>query len=321
MAQYAKFEFNYATIIATPFARDKRNSSQLLRHLIQILIDEQHPEIIDRHKNRKNAAPRQIFSVQNRLEKEGKRCFGKLVLIKNKAPMIWGGKDVIEQIERPENKEFIEVTNYCIHFGANESIMMIEFNNEGPRLNDIEFYFRQLFKKFQLAKYIQSIMHLETSYEQLDKDIHNIFNIKVKVNSAFNNRFDWFNLLTKMNAETGYKDIRLELFYKYDKNNNGKYQKNIRGIDFARNIIGWLRRDNKNIDYVDDLKMTYQVDEDSEPIQLDFLNNKITSCVKIPLEKGEIYKPAVYRELVNKEFNYFLTNGKTTNIEDNDISE
>jgi hypothetical protein len=313
---YIDFEFHYASFNLEPLAKDNSTSSQLLKNIIQSLNSEDFPsesKIIDRHKERKNTPSRNLVIISNRFERKGLRCFGKIALIKNKAPKIWGGKDIIEEISKEKNKRFIEVTNYIINFNeSSKPVIMHEFNHEGPRLSDIEYYYRQISKKLHLARSINSSLHLESDYNQLDKEMSNIFEVVVKVNAANANKLNWHNELKQLKDATGFKDVRLEFFYKRKKEKNGKYEKNIMGLDFARKMIAWLKKNAFNIEYLEDLKMSYQVGEDDNVIDLDFLKNKTRSLIRIETFDG-LYESKELMRLAANEFNYYLTNGKTNN--------
>lgn len=311
------FEFNYASIRLKPYNGDESSSSQLLKKIIATLNSDEFPnskKIIDRHENRKNAVNRKLVIISNRLEDKGQRCYGKIALIKNKAPMLWGGKDIIEEIKKVTNQQFIEVTNYVIDFNTTgDPVIMFEFNNEGPRLSDIEYYLRQIAKEYSIAKSTETCIHLKVSYEQLDKELNNVFSVVVKVNAVNNNKANWLKTLKTLNDDAGYKDVRLEMFFKRQKDDNGKYLRNIRGTDYARSIIEWLRKDKKNIEYLDDLKMSYQTNNEDEIIDLDFLKNKVISFINIPTEPSNTYTFKTFREIVGNEFNSYLKTGTTKN--------
>lgn len=311
------FEFNYASIRLKPYNGDESSSSQLLKKIIATLNSDEFPnskKIIDRHENRKNAVNRKLVIISNRLEDKGQRCYGKIALIKNKAPMLWGGKDIIEEIKKVTNQQFIEVTNYVIDFNTTgDPVIMFEFNNEGPRLSDIEYYLRQIAKEYSIAKSTETCIHLKVSYEQLDKELNNVFSVVVKVNAVNNNKANWLKTLKTLNDDAGYKDVRLEMFFKRQKDDNGKYLRNIRGTDYARSIIEWLRKDKKNIEYLDDLKMSYQTNNEDEIIDLDFLKNKVISFINIPTEPSNTYTFKTFREIVGNEFNFYLKTGTTKN--------
>jgi len=185
--RYKLFEFNYASFSMIPYKGSNGDSSRLLKDIILKLREPSFPNdkrVIDRFSNRKNTPSRKLVIISNHYEVGGKRSFGKLALIKNKAPLLWSTGDLVEEIEKEENKEFIEVTNYAIHFSdTGQPILMFEYNYEGPRLSDFEFYIRQIAKDFKIAKNITYSLHLNTNYNQLDQDLSNVFGITVKVNS------------------------------------------------------------------------------------------------------------------------------------------
>jgi len=310
-----EFEFNYADLRLTPYTGSVENSTQLLKRIISHLNSSEFPKdkkILDRNKNQAGTISRELVMISNRFSERGVRCFGKIALIKNKAPMLWReGEDVVVSINRPENQKFIEVTHYLIHFDPNGTpIIAVEFNNEGPRLSDIQYYLRQIGKESGIAKFIQSSLHLKIEYDQLDKQMRNIFSVVVKVKSVFSNRLQWLKMLKDINDETGYKDIRIELGFKRKRGVNGNYEHNTLGTDFARSLIHWLKNKDTNIDYIDDLKMTYQNDDD-EVLSLDFLKNKEVSIIK--LQSG--YDPKDLREAVEEEFSHYLTTGRTNTTE------
>ncbi|MDN4164571.1 hypothetical protein QWY31_03605 [Cytophagales bacterium LB-30] len=311
------FEFNYASFSMKPYAGKNGGSTKLLKEIVSKLRDKDFPKekrIIDRHENRKNSISRKLVIISNHYEDTGKRIFGKLALIKNKAPLLWNKVDLVEEIEKEENKEFIEVTNYVIHLGENsDPVIMFEYNYEGPRLNDFEFYIRQIAKDFKIAKNINYSLHLNTNYNQLDKEIVNVFAITVKVNSVnSSSHSNWLNVLKDMNHDTGFKDVRLEFFYNRSKDKNGRYFKNVKGLSFAKKIISWLKNDGTNIDYLEDLKMTYQLNDEGEIVDLDFIKNKVVSMVKVPIINGKIYQNKDFKYEVGIEFNKYLKTGLTS---------
>jgi hypothetical protein len=313
---HTPFEFHYANFALEPYKGSDLTSTQLLKSIISKLNDPNFPSnkrVKDKHENRKGTTSRRLVHISSPFEAQGKRCFGKLALIKNKAPMTWSGKDLIEEIENPGNKEFIEVTNYVINFGeGGDPVIMVEFNHAGPRLSDIEYYFRQVSQDFRLATSIKSVLHLDTDYEQLDKELENVFDLTVKVNaSTVSKSPNWLKSLMNIKDESGFKDVRLELFFKREKEKSGAYAKNILGLDYVRNMLGWLKKNGDNIEQVDDLKMTYQVTGSDKIVDLDFLKNKKTSIINIPLFTKTQYKPADFKAAVGQEFNHYLSTGKT----------
>jgi len=315
-----EFEFQYASMHLEPYAANKgATSERLLKDIFEQMGSGNFPSeyrVIDKHENRTNTSPRKLVHISSPLSRGGLRCFGKIALIKNKDPMMWGGKDIVEEIQKDENSEFIEMTNYVINFNTDsDPIIMIEFNSAGPRLSDVEYFIRQVSKRYRIAKAINVIYHLELEYSDLNDKLTNIFDVKVKVDSIKHLKTKaapWYRPFIKMREETGYKDVKMEFFYGRSKEKNGTFIKNIRGLSYARSIIEWLKQDDKNIENLDDLKMTYEIENSMNVKELDFLKNKTTSFVYITrVNNIKKYTRKDFITAVGQEFNYYLSTGKT----------
>lgn len=316
-----EMEFNYADLALEPYADSNGDSSKLLKDIFNKLNDPEFPRekrVIDRFEKRKGSEMRRLVHISSPLEKEGSRCFGKIALIKNKAPQLWSEKDnIIEELEKEQNKQWIETTNYVINFNAHSKpIIMIEFNHAGPRITDFDFYYKQIAKEFQLAKSLKHTLHLSVNYDQLSEKIENVFDLTVKVKATEVNsteKANWFKSFKNIREETGFKDIRMEMFYGRAKDKQGKFVKNIIALDFARSIIDWLKMDKKNIKRLADLKMTYQSSDEDEIIDLDFIKNRTTSVVSIPFVTGtSLYRNDDFKTSVGQEFKKYLTTGETS---------
>jgi hypothetical protein len=205
------------------------------------------------------------------------------------------------------------VTNFIVDFKTQVSpVIMYEFNYEGPRLSDLIYLLRHFSKEYRIAKHINETIHLNVDYSNLDRDIENIFSIEVKVKASSINRLNWHKELKHLQDSSGYRDVRIDFSYKRNKDNFGRYEKNIKGLDFARGILGWVKSEPENLDYVEDLKMEYQVSGSDEIIGLDFLKNRTTSVLKIPLTDKMMYTQKDFRHFTGQELNKYLASGETT---------
>lgn len=309
-------EFNYASINLKPYVGDSGDSGQLLKSALLQVREKDYPKdklVVDRFKSRKGNTKRELVLTSLRILGKGVRIFGRIALIKNKSPLLLSSTNIIEAIEREENKKFVEVSSFMIHFSdAIDPVIMFEYNNEGPRLSDFIFYMRQVIKDLRIAKSIEESLHLKEDFSKLDKQISNVFGIVVKVEASSISKLNWLKSLTNVKADAGFQDVRLEMFYKRVRNPQGRYEKNILALDFARNIIDWLRNDKGNIENVEDLKMTYQIEGSEEIIDLDFIKNKVVSFLEIPKVDGKSVKMTDFTSIVGQEFNLYLTSGETT---------
>lgn len=313
---FTELEFHYATVNLSPYARDDRNSCRLLKDVVHNLNSQELPNelrLIDRHKGRKNTPKRELVHISAPFTKGGMRCYGRMALIKNKTPKLWEGKDVVKEIVSGKGQQFIEITNYVIDFNSEPPVVMIEFNSAGPRLSDFIFFFRQICSHYRIATAIKGTYHLSTDYNDLDNEITNIFSVVVKANpNKFTGVKGWFKSFRNLRDETGYKDVRMEFFYQRQKDTRGNYIKNIKGLSYAREIIGWLKSDDNNIEKVEDLKMSYQTNNSDEVLDLDFLKNKTTSLVQIPVYNSKNqFKIGDFHHYGGQEFTHYLKTGLT----------
>jgi len=310
-------EFNYASLSLEPYISTNKDSSKLLKEIVQKLNEDNFP-LIDRYENRKGSEKRRIVNISSPFEKRGARCFGRMALIKNKAPMLWGGKDVVEHIKNDGDMKFIEITNYIINFNEDsDPVIMLEYNHAGPRLSDIVYYFRQITKNYRIARSIKSILHLTTDYSNLDKELTNVFSITAKINAGqliHTKGANWHKSMKNLVDDSGFKDVKFELSFKREKEDSGGFVKNIRGMDFAKGILGWLKKDEGNIDHVGDLKMSYLTDESDVIVELDFLKNKTTSIINIPLFNETQYRLQDFKHAAGQEFNHYLRTGMVNDV-------
>lgn len=314
-------QYRYCSFELTCLVDGKgKSSADMLKKIIQSFKDKDRPpELfeIDRNEKRTGEESRRLVNVAARFGKEGKRVFGRIALIKNKAPQFLVGKDIVEEIKKPENSKFIEQTSYIIDFTSSEQpIMIFEFNSSGPRLSDITYFFRQHMQHFHIGRGIKHTEHLEIDTKGLDKRLKDVFSINVKVKAAEQTKYgkaEWFKSLIGIKEETGYKDIRLDLSFARPNPNSLKKNVNIIGVNFARKLIQWTNLDKNNFKALHDLKMEYQ-DDSGEIIELDFLKNKVTSCIevnKLVKSEGEIRK--AFEHEASQELNYYLTHGIVKN--------
>lgn len=315
---FVEIEFHYADLTLQPYANDSTHSGKILKEIIEKMNNNtEFPDserVIPRYPT--NRRKRRLVNLSASMA-SATRCFGKIALIKEKAPQIWSGKDIIEEIEKDENKKFIETTNYVIHFSPiGEPIIMVEFNHAGPRLSDIEFYLGKVAKKFKISKSISSTFHLDIDYKNISKELENVFNLAVKVrsNEIGVNGVSWHKPFKVLKDEAGYADVRMEMFFRRaEDKERGGLVKNIQGMKYVREIFDWLGKDKKNIKQIEDLKMSYMVSGSDEIQDLDFIKNKTTSAVHIPVNDKGLYSNPIYREIVGKEFTHYNSTGTTHN--------
>lgn len=141
--------------------------------------------IIDRHKNRKNSNPRELFidSVVYLPREKRYRC--RIVLIRSgRAPML-KPFDTFELIPIDEvNKlgSLVEVTHFFIDLNKSKPYIFVEFHANGPRALDIEFYLRNVAHDILgLAKETTLQTYLDVSLDKVLENIKDVLNFEIKI--------------------------------------------------------------------------------------------------------------------------------------------
>ena len=298
--------FNYATLLGEPFAKSNDTPKEIYKNIFDQLRSEEFPDdkkVIDRYKKRKNEPKRELVIIRNRILNRN-QITGVLALIKNNIPKTWDGKDIIKELVNDKGDVYIEPMRFMIDFSnENEVIVMHEFNYEGPRLSDLVFYLRSIAKDYSYGKKIDSNIHLDIEFEDLERKITNIFHVGVKVRNTLTDNAKWLQKFREISELTGYKDCRMDFFFQRNKR-NGDYKKNVRGLGYVRQILNWVKK-KENIEKISDFKLTYTDEDHPEPIDFDFIKNKTTSTLIRPETEKK------WLDQIINEFNLYITEGKT----------
>lgn len=181
--------FNLNSIHFTPKKEhSSKNSKDILGEVLHYVTPYNlgnKVHIIDRHRNRKNVNPRELFidSVVYLPKEKRYRC--RMVLIRSgRAPML-KPYDTYELVPIDEvNKlgSLVEVTHFFIDLNKPKPYIFIEFHANGPRASDIEFYLRNVAHDvLSLAKETTLQIYLDVSLDKVLDNIKDVLNFEIKI--------------------------------------------------------------------------------------------------------------------------------------------
>ncbi|MDN3549326.1 hypothetical protein [Mucilaginibacter aquaedulcis] len=136
---------------------------------------------IDKNKNKPEMERREMFMNNPvRVARTNKfKC--SMALLKDKSLMV-KPKDTFELV--PFNKAtglIAELTHFYIDYSVSPAIICAQFNNDGPRISDIEFYFRSLAQEMRLARGCQTTTYLYAPIDTTLAHLHNVLNFEIKL--------------------------------------------------------------------------------------------------------------------------------------------
>lgn len=178
--------FNFCSIKFTPKAtyRDKKNSISILKECCNYIFDQKHQGkgyLVDRHK-KKGLLPRELFISKLYFDHRDRRYYGVLSLIRSgKKPML-KPKDQFTLIPIDAQGDIAESTRFVIDISGDRPIACIEFNNHGPRIYDIEFYFRSIAHSvLRISRKTEFVIFQEGSLEDAINNLKEVLSFEVKM--------------------------------------------------------------------------------------------------------------------------------------------
>jgi hypothetical protein len=178
-------KFYLHNILFTPYnGSPSQNSNDILFDLMTFLNQEHSAGkayFIDRNKNRPEAERREMFMNNPVRIAKLKRFKCSIALVRDKHLML-KPKDTFELI--PFSKaagSIAEVTHFYIDYSICPAVMCVEFNNNGPRISDIEYYLRNLASLRKVAKACQTTTHLSVPIDRTLEHLRNVLNFEIKL--------------------------------------------------------------------------------------------------------------------------------------------
>src|SRR5690606_10411118 len=75
-----------------------------------------------------------------------------------------------------------ELATFFIDYSMSPAVMCVEYNHNGPRLSDIEYYFRNIaHEKLFLAKATTTTTYMDAGIDNILESLHNVVNFEFKI--------------------------------------------------------------------------------------------------------------------------------------------
>ena len=280
MSTTTTITFHLFDFVFTPYKDEESNatSREILKDCLQKINDEKQKEgkaiVINRHKGRKESEPRNMFVISAAYLLKEKKYKCRIALIRDdKIPIILNKKDFsLTPFDQLGDQALVETTNFYIDLEGSVPVVCCEFNNHGPRISDIEFYFRHISKKMlRISKGCKASIHMKMPVNEVLDSITDVlqFNIKAKPNRLsylYQGVGDPF--ISNMNALANTispKSMRVNAFFR-EKGSETSTKKNQKALSFIRKALYAFKKDNKVIEDFDDFYLEFEKQDGSEDI-------------------------------------------------------
>lgn len=315
-------KFNIFDLIFQPYKEQSGTlgSFNILKSCIRKVNDERTKNqrflIIDRHETRDKAESRRLFISSAAFLPREKMFKCKINLFRDKAPSFLDKeKMTISSTIDLKNKELVETTNFYIDMDKKiHPTVICEYNSLGPKISDIEYYFRTISSRKHLiiSKACTARIHMEKSVENVIESLQNVFRFKFKAKpenlpSLYRSIDDAFiSNMTSLVNTVDPKSIRVDLSFRDQGGKKLVSEKNYKMISTSKKILNAVIQDVGVIENIEDFYLEYE-DENGSDADFSLIRGKVMLETECPFKngkKGQIDTKLLYNDIKEKYLIY-----------------
>lgn len=306
--------FNFYSLKFTPLANTSHDSASILHKVITYLSDQRvnHKGVlIDRHDKRLNGISRELFMV-NTVLVPGKRIRGTIALLRSGKTPLLKPAEKFQLVPLDKSKGSIaEQTTFFIDYSKSKIIVCVEYNYNGPRASDIEFYFRSIAHyNLHISRATEFELFMENSIEKTLSELQNVLSIDIKMQPSKLNSLDY---ATRNTYFTGMGNLADKLKPKFMKIQTvfqtvGKKGKsvtlNTEANTMFSKLLSLFKSKPENIETFDSFVVRYEDKEGMEQI-FNLLKGKYEFTKE--LSENEMHNDRLMFNAIETEFNEFMS--------------
>lgn len=313
-----KTEITYQlfTLKFTPFKgvnlTSKDITFNIISYLSKKLINENQAYVLDRHETRQNNR-RELYLNRAVIMHQEKRIRCSLALLRaGKIPLIKPNEEYkLVPISDAIKGSIAEETHFFIDYSKDAVIICCEYNHHGPRITDIEYYFRNVSNKLlRQSKATEINAYLEAPIEETLNKLKNVLKIDIKIipkdlsklTTDVSNKY--FTGMRTLGAVLDPKFLRIEAYFQSPGGSIKSDALNVSANDMIRDILNRIRGNRLNIDAFNSFMFKYE-DKDGNEELFNLLSGKREIILQVDLKK--ITKARQWYDLIKPDFDQFIS--------------
>jgi len=310
--------FNFYSLLFKPRKQHNNlNSVEILKKVLHYVTPvnlDNKVHLVDRHKQRENSNPRELFidSVSfDHIERRYKCRIG--VIREGKTPML-KPYDTYKLVSLDEMRktygDLVEVTHFYIDISKNKPFICCEYNFYGPRYTDIEFYFRNVAHTvLELAKETKLEIHLDVSLDKLLQDLKDVLSFELKIDPPglemiepnIKNRY--FTGLSSFGRLLNTRAINIKAFF--DASEGGKTIKSTNeGSGLIKKLLRSIKNQDTDMSAFKNFILEYTTDESDETQTINLIKNQ--KGFEISIDTKSLNSNKKWYELVKPDMDKFI---------------
>lgn len=312
-----EIHYHYFSLKFTPLklVEDKYNSNDIMRNAITYISNQLHQEkkghLIDRHETKQHSR-RELFINRAVFLPLEKRIRCSIALLRSGREPFLKPKEQFKLIPLSEQTigSIAEETHFFIDYSKKHAIICCEYNHHGPRMSDIEYYFRNVAQKvLKQSRATEVNTYLEAPIDETLAKIKNVLNIEIKIQPKNLNQLDsdiqnrYFSGMNNIGQVYKPKFIRLEAYYQSPGKGVTSRELNVPANKMVIEMLNRFRGRSFNIDAFDAFQVKYE-DKDGNEEMFNLLSGKKEIILNVDLKK--ITRSKDWYGLIKEEFNNFI---------------
>jgi len=289
------------------------SSTTILKDAITYLMNELHNgqgHLIDRHRNRENESPRELFMTSAVFMPKERRIRCTLALLRSgRIPKI-KPIDEFKLVPIKTLGSIAEETHFYIDYSRNYAVVCIEYNHYAPRMADIEFYLRNVARdKLKLSKAVEVNLYMTDTLDKTLENLRNVLNMQIKIQPSKIAQMDndikgqFFTGINTIGNRLKPKYIKVETLFQTPGNSVSSKELNKEANSMVRTLIGKFKSRPFNIDCFEDFVVKYEDKEGNEEV-FNLLKGK--KELEYEVEMSTLKKRRHWYELIEKDFDEFM---------------
>lgn len=307
--------FHFYSLKFTPYKEDssKVNSSIILHKILTYLsnqINEGQGHLIDRNQGRPQEESRELFLTHAVFMPKERRIRCSIALLRaGRTPML-KPLDKFKLIPLDHMGTIAEQTHFFIDFSKNVGVICLEYNYHGPRISDIEYYFRNVGRDtLKIAKATEIEMFMDTSIDDTLANLKNVLNMEIKIQPKNFAQMDtrlvgsYFSGMNNIGNLLKPNFIKIETLFQTPGKSVTSSQLNTPANKMVLDLLRTFKGRPFNIDVFDNFVVKYESKDGKEEI-FNLLKGKKEVIKEVDL--STILKARHWYELIEKEFDEFM---------------
>lgn len=262
--------FNLHRLRFTPYKGliEKHNSKSIIKAVFGYLNTELtngRGHLINRTANRKTEEPRELFMTYAFTELKSSRILGTIALLRSgRLPQIKPAEK-FTLIPMDKNQgEIAEQTHFFIDYSKSDCIICIEYNNNGPRLSDLEFYLRNVASdKLELARATTVETFMDSSLDDAIDSLVNVLNFDIKLQPQKLNNLEtemqgYFTGMRNFAKDLKPKFLKVEASFQHQNRLLGRKEENKEANKMIKYLLNKFKSKPENLESFDDFVIKFE---------------------------------------------------------------